>query len=323
MSRGSPRTPPCARRRRPRASRRTARAGRRAAPSASPGRRRRGSTGAGTGTRPRPANSARSGRISSLRASVRRRERTFGLTESGLSVVTAPVWNTLPSTAPRSITRTLLGVEPVQTRGEQEVDRGRDRHVREVLDRAPRPVLRSGGVRRRSTSRASPRRTAGSPRPPRGSGRARSLRDVRPPEEVVDEQRGLVARERLQQDRAWRSSCRRPSPRGCRAARAARGTGPAPRRRASSRRDARSGPASSAPPSGCRRRPRPRAARARGARGPCGRPRRRPPSHPEAPSRTGRRRAPRCARRRGCSARKASSFARAAAGGSPSRMSAA
>ena len=152
-----------------RASPRTAGAGRRVAPSASPRyaasrirrwRKRNASS---------PANSARSGRISSLRARASSRVGTCGRSRSGVSVVTARRVEDLALDRPAFDHGAFLGVQPVQAGGEQQLDRRRHGDVREILDRAPRAVLERAGARRRSACRASPRRTAGCPRRPRGS----------------------------------------------------------------------------------------------------------------------------------------------------------
>ena len=85
------------------ASRRSARAAPPATTSGARRRRRRGSAGGGSGSRPRRANCALSGRISSRRTSAARRGVTW--VSSGPSACTAPRWKTSPSTAPRSSTR--------------------------------------------------------------------------------------------------------------------------------------------------------------------------------------------------------------------------
>ena len=89
-----------------RARRRSARAAPRGRTWAFRRRRRPGSAGGGSGSRPRPA-AAPSGRTSSLRTSVASRGVTW--LSPGLRAWTPPRWKTSPSTAPRSSTRRSAG----------------------------------------------------------------------------------------------------------------------------------------------------------------------------------------------------------------------
>ena len=164
-----------------RASRRSARAARRGSPWAAPRRRCRGSAGGGTGRRRRPATSGCSGRTRSLRTSATSWPSTGAAV--GASATTAPRWKTWPSTAPRSSTPRSAAVELVEARGEQRLDRRRDRdfaiaalgcHRDHLLDEQ-----RVAAGRLEDPARGAPRST--------------------PSGERVDELGRLVRRERLEQ----------------------------------------------------------------------------------------------------------------------------
>ena len=147
-----------------------------------------------------PANSARSGRISSFLASVRRRERTFGLAESGLSVVDGARVEHLALDRASLDHAAFLGVEPIEARRQQQVDRRRHGHVREVFRRTPRPSLEA----EQSVVDQHREHLLDEQRVPLSCLEdpvARHAWDVRATEEVVDEEGCILARERLEHDR--------------------------------------------------------------------------------------------------------------------------
>ena len=213
-----------------------------------------------------PANSARSGRISSLRASASSRGRTCRPQRLGGERGHRAGVEDLAFDGPALDHRALLRVEPVQARGEQQLDRRRDRDVGEVLDGAPRRRPRTAGARRRSACRASPRRTAGCPRRPRGSASRAAAGMSARPSRLSTSCDDLVARRAVRAGSWWRSASRRPSPGGARAARAGRRTAAGAARLASSPRGVRSGRGTRVRPSGCRRTRRRAVGRARDAR---------------------------------------------------------
>ena len=96
--------------------------------------------------------------------------------------------------------RALVGVEPVQARGQEQVDRRRHGDVRQILDRSPRTALESEEAvvdQHREHLLDEERVALGGLEDPV----TRDLRDVGSPEEVVDELRRIVAGQRLKQDR--------------------------------------------------------------------------------------------------------------------------
>ncbi len=120
-----------------------------------------------------PANSGRSGRISSLRARASRRVGTCAAAPSGRQPHDRAAVEHLALHRAALDHGALLGVQPVQPGREQQLDRRRHRDVARGPRWRPTRPSSGGAGRRRSASRASPRRTAGCPRPPPGSGRAR------------------------------------------------------------------------------------------------------------------------------------------------------
>ena len=136
----------------------------------------------------------------------------------------------------------LLRVEPVQTRGQQQVDRRRDREVREVVDGAPRAIFESQQaiVDQHADHLLNEQRVS---LRGREDPFARGARQVCIAQQVVEQRARLVTGERFEQDRSSRSSCRRSSRGGSRAARVARHTRAAVLRRASNPPGARSDPA--------------------------------------------------------------------------------
>ena len=194
---------------------------------------------------------------------------------------------------------TLVGVQSVQARGEQEVDRRWDRHVREVLDGAPRTPFeaKEAVVDQHREHLLDEQRVAlrgfEDPVP-------RDLRYRRLPQEVVDEQRGLVTGEGLEKDRGGVHLAATPA-------------GADVEQLGTSDTDQQDGgvarPVGEMLDQVQHRGLGPvdvveddddRAVRARDARGPSGRPRRSPPSRPEDSTRTGLPRATRSAPRRRC-----------------------
>ena len=104
----------------------------------------------------------------------------------------------------------LFGVEPVQTRGEQELDRRRNCHVGQIFDRPPPPVLKP----QQTVVDEHPqyllhkqRITLGRVEDPGASGR----RDVGLAKQVVDQAGDLVAGQRLEQDRCGVQLAARPA----------------------------------------------------------------------------------------------------------------
>ena len=95
----------------------------------------------------------------------------------------------------------LLRVQPVQAGREQELDRRRNGHVREVLDRAPRAVLepQQSVVDQHREHLLDEQRVALGRLEDPGPG---GWRDLGTAEEVVHQRRRRLAVERLQQDRA-------------------------------------------------------------------------------------------------------------------------
>ena len=137
-SRRSPRTPSPGRSRASRSSRRDARA--------ASARTRFGQRSIGgvanedvreaerSPPRPRPRTR---GWNSSLRMSECRQRVSPGCSSGGASSATARHMKTRPTTEARSTTGALVGRQPIQARGEQRMDGGRDRDARDVVDRAP------------------------------------------------------------------------------------------------------------------------------------------------------------------------------------------
>ena len=169
-----------------------------------------------------PANSARSGRISSLRASASSREGTFGRSRLGRQRRHGARVEDLALDRPALDHRALLGVQPVQAGGEQELDRRRHRDVA----RGPRPARHAPSSNRRSPSSISmPSISSTNSGLPSAASRIRSRAaggDVRAPEQVVDQHARPRRPRAARAGSRWRSSSRRPSPGGARAARAAR-----------------------------------------------------------------------------------------------------
>ena len=94
----------------------------------------------------------------------------------------------------------LLRVEPVQTRGQQQLDRRRDREVREVVDGAPRAILESqqAVVDQHADHLLDEQRI---PLRGREDPFARGARQVGVAQQVVEQRARLVAGERFEQDR--------------------------------------------------------------------------------------------------------------------------
>ncbi len=171
-----------------RATRRSARGARRALPWAAPRRRRRGSGGAGSGTRPRRRTS--SGRAGSAPCATsviqmpldargtRRRRRAA---RDGARARTP-----CRSTEARSITARSYPAEPVEPRRHECVDRRRDRSATARRD-FQRSVLRASGRRRpaSASSLLDEQRVALGGR--RGCARGPRATSVGPAEQVVDQ----------------------------------------------------------------------------------------------------------------------------------------
>ncbi len=135
------------RRRRARASRRSARGARLVGPSGSPRTPSRGSADAGTGTRPRrPASSARVGSAPSARAPGDR-SGTCARCICGHEIRDGADEELLTDDGRCLEHRALLRREPVDARGQQRLDRGRDGDL--VHDRLPRPTGRHHARRAR------------------------------------------------------------------------------------------------------------------------------------------------------------------------------
>ena len=166
----------------------------------------------------------------------------------------------LPATAAHSSTHAFLGRQPVETRGDERLDRRRNRIRRAALRQHRGHLLEVERI------------PLGRLRDPSTRGRVeRPLLS-----DLVEECVRLLLGQRLEQSRRRRVASASPDAR--RADPVVRGRAGGPVRRASSRRGTRAGRAASARPSGCPRRARRAAARAR------------PPRAGDAPPRTSRRR---------------------------------
>ena len=109
----------------------------------------------------------RSGRITSLRTSAVRLRSTTRHERLGRELAhrLAVEHGALHGDAREQ--RPLLLGQPLEPRGEQRVDRGRHGQLGQLVHQRPAPRPRGEAARRRSASRAAPRRTAGCPRRPR------------------------------------------------------------------------------------------------------------------------------------------------------------